>query len=512
MDQLPTLPPRTGADLSTAETLAPDTVAGGGWPAIEGYEILSLLGRGGMGVVYKARQLALDRLVALKLVLAGPHAGPEELARFRTEAETIARLQHPNIVQIYEVGEADGQHFLSLELVNGGCLAHRLCGTPLPGRHAAELVEELAGAIHAAHELGIIHRDLKPANVLLTEDGVPKITDFGLAKRLARVNGAVQEKGQTHTGAVLGTPSYMAPEQAAARGKEIGPATDVYALGAILYELLTGRPPFRAETPVDTILQVLERDPAPPRLLNHKVDRDLEAICLKCLEKDPAHRYPSALCLANDLTRYQQGERISVHSLNVFDRLARTLERSRDDMEFRSWGQMLLIVAGIILATHLGIFFLVRAQVPRGWLDLTRGLQFGLVGLVFWRQRAHQLLPANAAERMLWAIWLGYIVANGVVTIVYHLLARAVGGLDELWIYPSKAVLAGLAFFVMGGIYWGHCYTFGLVFFGLALLMPLDLRWSPAEFGLLWSAILVAIGLRLHRLGKETAAESRSQC
>jgi serine/threonine-protein kinase len=509
-DELPTLSPDSSPRLPSAETLPVEVPTGCDWPAIEGYEILGLLGRGGMGVVYKARQVALDRVVALKLVLAGPHARPDELARFRTEAETIARLQHPNIVQIYEVGEANGQHFLSLEFVEGGCLARHLSGIPLPGRRAAELVEHLARAMQAAHECGIIHRDLKPANVLVTTDGIPKITDFGLAKRLARASWAAPECGQTHTGAILGTPGYMAPEQAAGRGKEIGPATDVYALGAILYELLTGRPPFHAETPVDTILQVLERDPAPPRLLNHKVERDLEAICLKCLEKDPAHRYASAGVLAGDLAHYQNGEPISVHSLNVFDRLVRTLERSRDDVEFRSWGTMLLLFAGVVLASHLVIFALVQADhlTARHWVDLTRGLQFALMALIFWRSRAHQLLPRSAAERMLWSIWIGYLVANGVVEIVQRLQTPGELGLDELVLYPTKAVLAGLAFFVMGGNYWGHCYTFGLAFFGLALVMPWQPRWSPLEFGLLWSGILVAIGIRLHRM----ANEARSNC
>ncbi len=229
-------------------------------PAVPGYEVLEELGRGGMGVVYKARQRTLDRVVALKMILAGDFAGPEEVARLRKEAEALGRLQHPNIVQIFEVGEAAGRPFCALEYVEGGALDRKLAGAPQPPREAAALVETLARAVHAAHQRHVVHRDLKPANILLTADGVPKITDFGLAKRL-------DEEGRTASGAVMGTPSYMAPEQARGRAGEVGPAADVYALGAILYELLTGRPPFRAETPLDTMLQVLTIDPPPPRQL-----------------------------------------------------------------------------------------------------------------------------------------------------------------------------------------------------------------------------------------------------
>lgn len=211
-----------------------------------------------MGVVYKARHVALNRVVALKMILAGGHAGPDELARFRGEAEAVARLKHPHIVQVHDVGEGNGLPFFSLEFVEGGSLERKLAGTPLPPNAAAALVEKLARAMAAAHAEGLVHRDLKPANVLLTADETPKITDFGLAKKL-------DTAGQTASGAVLGTPSSMAPEQAGGKPNEIGPACDVYALGATLYECLTGRPPFKAATPVDTILQVLADEPVPPR-------------------------------------------------------------------------------------------------------------------------------------------------------------------------------------------------------------------------------------------------------
>ena len=268
---------------------------------VPGYEVLEELGRGGMGVVYKARQVGLKRIVALKMILGGVHAGAEVLARFRTEAEAVARLQHPHVVQIHEIGEQDGLPFFSLEYCAGGSLDQRIRKDRLTPHEAAVLVEKLAQGVQAAHDRGILHRDLKPANVLFTEDATPKIADFGLARKL-------EEQGQTATGAVLGTPSYMAPEQAAGNKQGMGPATDVYALGVILYELLTGRPPFQAAMPLDTLMKVLNEDPVPVRRLQPKVARDLETICLKCLEKTPARRYASASALADDLHRFVSGE------------------------------------------------------------------------------------------------------------------------------------------------------------------------------------------------------------
>jgi serine/threonine-protein kinase len=310
----PAAPPR--ADRAPAAAPAPAACR-----RVGGYEILGELGRGGMGVVYKARQVALNRVVALKMILTGVHAGAEELARFRREAEAAACLQHPHIVPIYEVGEADGCPYFSLEYVDGGSLARRLDGRPWRPRAAAELVEVLARAIHAAHRRGVVHRDLKPANVLLTADGTPKIADFGLAKQLGH-DSARPRDPLTEFGGPLGTPNYMAPEQARADGRAVGPTTDVYALGAILYELLTGRPPFKAATPVDTVLRLLEEEAAPLRRLNPRVRRGLEAICLKCLEKDPARRYPSAQELADDLRAFLRGEPIRARPPGPWGRLA----------------------------------------------------------------------------------------------------------------------------------------------------------------------------------------------
>jgi serine/threonine-protein kinase len=279
--------------------------------------VQAVLGRGGMGIVFRARHLRLNRVVALKMALAGAQAGPHEKARFQREAEAAAGLRHPNVVQIYDVGDAGGQPYFTMELVDGGSLAQKLAGAPQPARQAAQLVATLAGAVQAAHERGIVHRDLKPANVLLDEDGTPKVTDFGLARR--QDDGA----GLTQTGVAVGTASYMAPEQARGLPDAVGPAADVYALGAILYELLTGRPPFRAATAAETVQQVLSQEPVPPSQLNARVPRDLETICLKCLHKEPERRYASAAALADDLRRFGEGRPIQARPVGRGERLWR---------------------------------------------------------------------------------------------------------------------------------------------------------------------------------------------
>jgi serine/threonine protein kinase len=289
-------------------------------PAVPGYEVLGELGRGGMGVVYLAVQQGLNRRVALKMMLAGAHAVPAQRARFRSEVEAVARLSHPNVVQIFELGEQGGQLYCALELVNGGCLADRLDGSPWPPRPAAELVAALADGLQAAHDCGVIHRDLKPANVLLTAAGVPKISDFGLARLLDR-------DGQTESGAVLGTPQYMAPEQAQGQNRAVGAAADVHALGAILYELLTGRPPFRGTTTLETLLQVKALEPVRPRLLQPHVPRDLETICLKCLRKQPEQRYASARELAEDLRRFLRGEPVRARPPAAWERVLKWARR-----------------------------------------------------------------------------------------------------------------------------------------------------------------------------------------
>lgn len=321
---------------------------------IPGYEVLEVIGRGGMGVVLKAVQQGLNRVVAVKQVISGALASDEELGRFQTEAQAVAHVHHPNIVQIYEVGEAEGRPFLALEFVAGGTLAQRLGGNPVAGRAAAEMVATLARALQTVHERGILHRDLKPANVLLTPDGQPKITDFGLAKRVEGTTPTL-----TETGAIIGTPSYMAPEQAAGKAKELGPAVDIYALGAILYEMLTGRPPFKGETPMDTVFQVLQQQPVAPRQLQPKVARDLETICLKCLEKERRRRYASAAALADDLDRFLAGEPIAARPVTRLERGLRWCRRE-PMLASLSAAAVLALVSAVV-----GLFFWQRADFER---------------------------------------------------------------------------------------------------------------------------------------------------
>lgn len=285
------------------------------------YELIKEVGRGGMGVVFKARHVRLNRIVALKMIRGGTLANSDELQRFEKEA-AAAQLQHPNIVALYEVSNYNQQPFLSMEFIGGTSLAERVSLGPLSGRRAAEYLEPTARAVHYAHSRGIIHRDLKPANVLLDENGQPKVTDFGLAKQMAAGS------DQTRTGAILGTPSYMSPEQAQG-SKEIGPASDVYSLGAILYELITGKPPFTGETPLATLNLVADQDPVPPSVLNPAVDRDLETICLKCLEKSATRRYTSAESLAEDLRRYLHGEPITARRVSLVGRAVKWCKRNK---------------------------------------------------------------------------------------------------------------------------------------------------------------------------------------
>jgi tetratricopeptide (TPR) repeat protein/tRNA A-37 threonylcarbamoyl transferase component Bud32 len=345
-------------------------------PAVAGYELLGELGRGGMGVVYKARQVRLNRVVALKMILAGDHAGSDASVRFLAEAESVARLHHPHIVQIFAFGDCDGRPYFEMEYVAGGTLSERLDGTPRPARESARLVETLARAIDEAHRLGIVHRDLKPANILLTADGIPKIADFGLAKWLDG------QTGLTRTQLIVGSPSYMAPEQAGPGTVPVGPAADVYSLGAILYELLTGRPPFQAATVLETLEQVRSDRPVAPTRLRPRLPRDLVTICLKCLEKDPARRYASAAELADDLRRFEAGETIRARPVGASERVWR-------------WCRREPAVASLALALAAGLVG-VATQWRRAELHLKDAIQQR--GLA--ERHSQDLAEANTALRL----------------------------------------------------------------------------------------------------------------
>ena len=488
----PAAPPSEQPTLLHARA-APTSAQVGGTAAVPGYEIMDVLGRGGMGVVYQARHIKLDRVVALKMILAGGHAGEADLARFKTEAESVARLQHPHIVQIFEVGEHGGLPFFSLEYCPGGSLDKKLNGTPLPPKEAATLVEKLARAVQAAHDKGVIHRDLKPANVLLAENGEPKITDFGLAKKLDA------DAGQTRTGAVMGTPSYMAPEQAEGR-KQITPVVDVYGLGAVLYELLTGRPPFARQLPSTLFsrcwIAIQRRPGCSIRTLNGIWKPSVSS----AWKKTPVGVTGSAKALAEDLERYFAGETISAMSINLMDRLASALHRSQYDVQFYAFGAMLFGFAVVILLAETALNVVIFTDGPIWLIPLIQAVRVALFGVVFWRCRPSNLLPSSSAERLMWSVWLGYMASSFVLAIAFRLGAGWATE-TELNLYPLLGALTGMAFIVLGSSYWGWCYAFGLAFYVLPLLMALDLRWAPLEFGTLWAVALVVIGKRLRRLG-----------
>jgi formylglycine-generating enzyme required for sulfatase activity/tRNA A-37 threonylcarbamoyl transferase component Bud32 len=352
-----TRPPEPG-DLYSALTPGQQPpVEAAGAQTVPGYEVLEKLGQGGMGVVYRARHLALGRVVALKMIRSAEHASSEEMARFLAEARAVAALSHPNIVPVYEIGQDGGLPWFTMEYVEGGSLGQLVKDGPLPAREAARLVEQIARGVACAHAAGIVHRDLKPENVLLAGSGVasaprastpgadatgltPKITDFGLARRLE------SDHALTRTGAVLGTPAYMAPEQASGKGKGAGPAADVWAVGAVLYRVLTGRPPFLAATDFDTLIQVIDSEPVAPRQLNPVVPRDLETICLKCLQKGPAKRYASAEDLADDLRRFLAGEPIRARPVGAVERTAKWVRRNR---------VVTALAAAVLLVTLVGV-------------------------------------------------------------------------------------------------------------------------------------------------------------
>jgi serine/threonine protein kinase len=379
------------ADMIEAERV----LGGDERPSVPGYEILGELGRGGMGVVYKARQVSLDRVVALK-VLRGGSATAEELARFRVEARALARVQHPNVVQVFDLGEADGRPYLALEYVSGGSLRQHLTGVPQPPRAAAELVEQVARGVEAIHQAGIVHRDLKPGNVLLQEDltpgrkdakeeskedqafalrstlaglaalretsFTPKVADFGLARFLA-ADGDVR----TATGVLVGTAAYVAPEQAAGDRDAVSPRTDVWALGVLLYELLTGRPPFQGSSTLDTLEMLRTQDPVPPRSLVPRVPEELERVCLRCLRKDPARRYPSAAAVASELGRFLQRSPTE-----------EPLARQDGGRPAWSWG-VDLAFAGLVAFVLLGALVLLIPDPPatgNGIYASARGLFF----------------------------------------------------------------------------------------------------------------------------------------
>jgi serine/threonine protein kinase len=467
-------------------------------PKLDGYEIIELIGQGGMGVVYKARQLGLNRLIAIKMIQSGINASPQELARFRREAEAVARLAHPNIVQIFEIGEQNGCPFLSLEFVSGGTLAQQIDGTALPPRRVADMLFALAKGVQHAHERGIVHRDLKPGNVLIHADGTPKIADFGLAKH------AATNPAHTMTGAIIGSPTYMAPEQAAGNSAEITPATDVYALGVILYEMLTGRPPFKGDSVIETIQQVREQDPLPPRLVQPKIPRDLETICLKCLEKKPQNRYANAAALARDLHAFLHNEPIHAQSLTILDQVARTISHHGFDERIRGFANWMLCFSPIPVILHSIAFALLvgKPYYATGMIATTSIMFFTLLPLLIGSgMPSLRDIPTWQRKHFL-TTWISHLISIGVVLAVVLLVVPADQPNLRLIVYPLWAICASLGF-LAHAVEAGFYYVVGAAMFFIAILLALTPTWAPLEVSLFMSCNMFLQGVYLRRQSGE---------
>jgi predicted Ser/Thr protein kinase len=458
------------------------------------YEVTQELGRGGMGVVYGARQISLGRDVALKMILSGQLASDTDRQRFRIEAEAAAKLDHPNIVPVYEGGEQNGQPYFSMKYVNGRTLAQVLNDGPMPPREAARILAAVARAIHFAHQRGVLHRDLKPSNILLDADDIPHVTDFGLAKQASDV------VDLTRRGAVIGTPSYMAPEQAAGARGDVGPASDIYSLGSILYHMLTGRPPFQSASPLDTVMMLLEQDVVPPRVLNPKADRDLEMIALQCLQKPIDLRYPTAAALANDLESFLNDEPISARSGHLWQVLTRVFRETHHATVLENWGLLWMWHSLALLVACLLTNALQRFGFYERWYYIvlwTLGL--GLWAAVFWWLR-RRMGPVMFVERQIAHVWAASMFAIGLLFPVEMAL-----GLPVLALSPVLGLISGMVFLVKAGILSGTFYVQAIVLF----LTSLPMAWFPDVahliFGVVSGLCFFIPGLKYYRQRERTS-------
>ena len=467
------------------------------------YQLLEELGRGGMGVVYRAHQASLDRDVAVKMILRGDWASEIDLARFHSEAESAARLEHPNIVPIYEVGQHEGLPYFSMRLIEGVTFSDKMADGPLDSRQAAELMLPVCRAIDAAHHEGVLHRDLKPSNILVDHENVPYITDFGLAKRIPTESDPSQPETLTGSGAILGTPSYMSPEQAAGQRGRVQEQSDVYSLGAILYALITGQPPFRANSPVDTMIQVLEQEAAPPRLLNPDIDTDLEMIAMKCLQKPIDLRYNTAGLLADDLQAFLNNEPVSARSSQFSQVLSRAFRETHHAVVLENWGLLWMWHSLVLVVLCLWTNWLQARGFDTPWPYLwVWGAGAGLWALIFWnlRKRAG---PVTFVERQIAHVWAGSMAGSTLLYVVEPIL-----GLETLRLSPILGLLTGAVFLVKAGILSGHFYVQAAILFASAPLMAWiqqnaaqnnTLDYSISIFGLLAGASFFFPGLKYHR-------------
>jgi eukaryotic-like serine/threonine-protein kinase len=459
------------------------------------YELFEELGRGGMGVVSRVREIERGRIVALKRLLRGPESTPQDLERFRIEALAAARLAHPHIVPVFQVGEFGGQPYFTMQYIEGTTLARKLADGPLPAHDAARLLAPICRAIHYAHNCGVLHRDLKPSNILIDREGNSYVSDFGLAKRID------VDPTLTPSGAFLGTPSYMPPEQAGSgnpgRREPLGATADVYSLGAILYHTLTGRPPFQAATPIETMLLALEHDPVAPRALNPRVNPDLEMVALRCLQKPTALRYASAAALAEDLESFLRGDPVSARSTSLRALAARLMGETHHAPVLENWG-LLWIYHSIALLVFFGTtnwLYLLGVRVRWPYVSIfTVGLCAWAA--LFWTLRRRGG-PIRFVERQLAHVWGAGIVSINLIFLVEWLLDMPV-----LKLAPMIAVTNGMLFMIKAGILSGDYYPQAALTFLAVFPMAFLPRFAPLIFGVVASACFFVTGLkyRLRRL------------
>ncbi|HQX49156.1 MAG TPA: serine/threonine-protein kinase [Planctomycetaceae bacterium] len=470
------------------------------------YELQAELGRGGMGVVYRAFQASLERTVALKMIPNAAFAASQDLARLRAEALAAARLSHPNIVPVYEVGEHNGQPWFSMQFIEGITLSERLMGGPMTPREAVALLIPIVEAIGAAHRAGVLHRDLKPSNILIAADGTPFVTDFGLAKRVnvekkSLTSGGFGSDlhGLTQSGAILGTPAWMSPEQAAGQTDSIDVATDIYSLGAILFAMLTGRPPFQAASPLDTVLMVIEQDPPNIRMLNRAVDSDLEMVVMKCLQKPQDLRYSSTVALAADLRAWLNNEPVSARSSTIAQVMNRLFRESHHAAILENWGLLWMWHSLVVLLLCLTTNFIQLQGIEDRWPYV--GLWVVGLGLwagIFWNLR-HRSGPITAVERQIAHLWAGSMIASSMLFWVESILDRPV-----LEFSPVLGAIAGMVFLAKAGILSGSFYIQSVMMFATALVMAAIERSNLPDFSVSLFGVMIALtffvpGLKYYR-------------
>jgi len=470
------------------------------------YELQAELGRGGMGVVYRAFQASLERTVALKMIPNAAFAASQDLARLRAEALAAARLSHPNIVPVYEVGEHNGQPWFSMQFIEGITLSERLMGGPMTPREAVALLIPIVEAIGAAHRAGVLHRDLKPSNILIAADGTPFVTDFGLAKRVNVEKKSLSSgrfgsdlHGLTQSGAILGTPAWMSPEQAAGQTDSIDVATDIYSLGAILFAMLTGRPPFQAASPLDTVLMVIEQDPPNIRMLNRAVDSDLEMVVMKCLQKPQDLRYSSTVALAADLRAWLNNEPVSARSSTIAQVMNRLFRESHHAAILENWGLLWMWHSLVVLLLCLTTNFIQLQGIEDRWPYV--GLWVVGLGLwagIFWNLR-HRSGPITAVERQIAHLWAGSMIASSMLFWVESILDRPV-----LEFSPVLGAIAGMVFLAKAGILSGSFYIQSVMMFATALVMAAIERSNLPDFSVSLFGVMIALtffvpGLKYYR-------------